>query len=335
MIDFGNSEYILYIISVSLMVLIVFLIYAFWRRRGAALIFGSSFKTNILVRGNYRRIFLKEILVVLAVILAALSLMRPMWGETVREVTYEGTDLLVALDVSSSMKARDVSSDRLTRGKDAVRRIAESLKGDRIGLIVFAGEAFLLSPLTSDIGSFLMFLDAADTDSVRSQGTDFPALLKEGERVFSRKRLTAKMMVVITDGENHEDGIEGSLEFYRRNGISIYTIAVGGSGDYIPVKSGASSESLMKDREGSLVRTIPDKDFLKSISSSTGGAFTDISSSFTGLRAVYDEISGQQKQVSGEGIVKEKKDRTWIFLLLFMLVLSLELMLNENKRLKK
>ena len=335
MISFGNSQYILYISAVSLIVAILFLIYAIWRRRAAELIFGSNFKKSGLIRGNYSSIFIKEVLVVMAIMLAALSIMRPMWGETVREVTYEGTDLLIALDVSSSMKARDVSPDRLTRGKDAVRSIAESLKGDRIGLIVFAGEAFLLSPLTSDIASFLMFLDSADTDSVRSQGTDFTSLLNEGERVFSGKRLTTKMLVIITDGENHEPGVERALDFYRKNGISIFTLAVGGGGDYVPVRSGASSESLMRDRDGHLVRSVPDKDFLEMISSSTGGAFADISSSFAGLRGIYNEFASQQKQVSGGGIIKEKKDRTWIFLLLFILLLSAEVMINENKRLKK
>lgn len=335
MIEFGNSQYLLYIIIFSTLVLVSFLLYAMWRRKAASIILGRNFKKSTLLRGSYKVIFAKEILIVFAVIISALCLLRPMWGEIVRDVEYEGTDVVIALDVSRSMKARDVSPDRLTKAKEAVRHIAESLKGDRIGLILFAGESFLMCPLTSDIPSFLMFLDAADTDSIRLQGTNIPAVLKEGERVFSKKRITSKIMLIITDGENHEKGIGKSLDFYKENGISVIAVAVGGRGEYIPLRKGSSSEGLLRDEKGNLVRTVPDKDFLKSISSDTGGHFIDISTGNSGLRHVYSEISKQQKQVFGQGIVKEKKDRTWIFILLLIGVLSAELMIIENRKVRK
>lgn len=332
MIEFRNSQYILYIAIFSALLLIAFLMYALWRRKAASIILGKNFKKSPLIQGSYRLILAKEILIVFAVILAALSLLRPMWGERVRDVEYEGTDVVIALDVSRSMKARDVNPDRLARGKEGVRRIAESLKGDRIGLILFAGESFLMCPLTSDIPSFMMFLDAADTDSIRVQGTNIPAVLKEGERIFSKKRLTSKIMIIITDGENHEKGIGKSLDFYKENGISVITVAVGRDGDYIPLQSGSSSEALLRDEGGNLVRTTPDRDFLKSISSATGGHFIDISADNSGLRHVYKEISKQEKQVFGQGIVKEPEERTWIFILLLIIVLTIELMIIENRR---
>lgn len=335
MIDFKNSQYLLYIIVLSMLVFIAFFIYALWRRKAASLILGKDFKKSSLLLGNYRLIFIKEILIVFAIILSALCLLQPMWGTIIRDVEYEGTDVLVALDVSRSMKARDVSPDRLTKAKDVVGRIAESLKGDRIGLILFAGESFLMCPLTSDIPSFMMFLDAADTDSIRMQGTNFPALLKEGERVFLKKRLSSKMMIIITDGENHEKGIDKALGFYKENGISITTVAVGIGEDYIPLSKGSSSEAILKDEAGNPVRTIPDRALLKRISSATGGHFIDISTGISGMQNVYNEISRQQKQVFGQGIVKEKKERTWIFILLLIVVLSAELMILENKRVRK
>lgn len=335
MIDFKNFQYLLYIILFSTLVIAAFLMYALWRRKAASFILGKNFKKSELLLGSYRLIFTKEILLVLAVILSALCLLRPMWGEMIKDVEYEGTDVVIALDVSRSMKARDVSPDRLTKAKDGIRRIAESLKGDRIGLILFAGESFLMCPLTSDIPSFMMFLDAADTDSIRVQGTNFPAVLKEGERVFSKKRLTSKMMIIITDGENHEKGIDKALDFYKKNGISITTVAIGQSGDYVPLSKGSSSEAILRDEAGNPVRTIPDRDLLKSIASATGGHFIDISTGVSGLRNVYNEISKQQKQVFGQGIVKEKKERTWIFILLLIVVLSAELMILENRRERK
>jgi Ca-activated chloride channel family protein len=333
MIVFGNAQYAVYIIVPATLVIIFLIIYAFWRRRAVSLVLGRNYKKSTLLKGNYKLIFLKEILTGVAVVTAAIVLFRPMWGEVVKEVEYEGTDVVIALDVSMSMKAGDVSPDRLTRGKDAVRRIAESLKGDRIGLIVFAGDAFLMCPLTSDISSFLMFLDAADTDSIRLQGTNIPAVLNEGERVFTRKRLTSKMLIIITDGENHVKGIESALEFYRDNGIAVFTAAVGAGGDYIPVYKGSSAGSLMRDQSGSLVKSIPDRELLKRISSDTGGEFIDISKNLSGLRHIYSEIARQEKQVFGQGIVKEKKERTWIFLLILFAILSAELLTGERKKL--
>lgn len=335
MIDFKNSQYLLYIIILSMLVFIAFFIYTLWRRKAASLVLGKDFKKSSLLLGNYRLIFIKEILIVFAIILSALCLLQPMWGTMIKDVEYEGTDVVVALDVSRSMKARDVSPDRLTKAKDVVGRIAESLKGDRIGLILFAGESFLMCPLTSDIPSFMMFLDAADTDSIRVQGTNFPALLKEGERVFLKKRLSSKMMIIITDGENHEKGIEKALDFYKKNGISITTVAVGTGEDYIPLSKGSSSEAILRDEAGNPVRTVPDSALLKSISSATGGHFIDISTGISGMQNVYNEISKQQKQVFGQGIVKEKKERTWIFILLLLIVLSAELMILENRRVIK
>jgi len=332
MIVFGNAQYALYIIVPAVMVIIFLIVYALWRRKAVSLVIGKNYKKNSLLKGDYKRIFLKEILTGIAVIMAAAVLLRPMWGEEVKEVEYEGTDVVIALDVSRSMKAGDVNPDRLTKAKEAVRRIAESLKGDRIGLIVFAGEAFLMCPLTSDIASFMMFLDAADTDSIRVQGTNIPAVLKEGERVFARKRLTSKMLLIITDGENHEKGIESALDFYRENGISVLTAAVGEEGGYIPVSDGSSADALMRDQSGNLVKSKPDKDFLKDISSDTGGIFIDISNNFSGLRHVYSEISKQQQQVFGQGIVKEKKERTWIFLFILFVLLSAEILTGEKKK---
>ena len=332
MIDFGNSQYAVYIIVPAMLVLIFLIVYALWRRRAVSLVLGRNYKKSTLLKGNYKLIFFKEVLTGIAVAAAAVVLLRPMWGEEVKEVEYEGTDVVIALDVSRSMKAGDVSPDRLTKGKDAVRRIAESLKGDRIGLIVFAGDAFLMCPLTSDIPSFLMFLDAADTDSIRVQGTNIPAVLKEGERVFTRKRLTSKMLIIITDGENHEKGIETALKFYRDMGISVYTVSVGAGGDYIPVYNGSSAGSLMRDQSGNLVKSIPDREFLKRISSDTGGDFIDISKNLSGLRHIYNEISKQQKQLFGQGIVKEKKERTWIFLLILIFILSSEVLTGERRK---
>jgi Ca-activated chloride channel family protein len=333
MINFGNVQYAVYIIIPAVLAIVFLTIYALWRRRAVSLILGNKYKKNPMLMGNYKRIFLKEILTGIAVAAAAVALLRPMWGEEVKEVEYEGTDVVIALDVSRSMKAEDVNPDRLTRGREAVRRIAESLKGDRIGLIVFAGDAFLMCPLTSDISSFMMFLDAADTDSIRVQGTNIPAVLKEGERVFTRKRLTSKMLIVITDGENHEKGTEEALKFYRDNDISVYTAAIGEGGGYIPVYNGSTAGALMRDQSGNLVKSIPDRNFLKSISSDTGGHFIDISKNFSGLRHIYSEIARQQKQVFGQGIVKEKKDRTWIFLLILFLILSAEFFTGERKKL--
>src|SRR4030042_5545351 len=187
MLQFGNYTYMIYLLSVSAVALALFLFYLMWRRRAVSLL-SRGVARDYLIRGSETIVLIKQIMVILSIFLFALVMLRPQWGEQVREVHNEGTDVLIALDVSPSMLAQDVKPNRLARARDAVRWIAESLKGDRIGLILFSGDAFLQCPLTNDYGAFMMFLDAASPDWISLKGTDIGMALRQGYPRLRNKR---------------------------------------------------------------------------------------------------------------------------------------------------
>jgi Ca-activated chloride channel family protein len=327
----GNPEYVIYIVLAVLLALSSFLFYLWWKARMVRLAAGNS-RGQGLFRFSPRRVLIKNICLFMAIILSGIVMLRPQWGERVRSVESEGSDVLVALDVSRSMLARDVGTSRLERAKDAVRWIAGSLRGGRIGLIVFAGDAFLLCPLTSDMGAFMMFLDSAGPDSVRLQGTDMGAMFDEVFRVFVKKRLTSKMLVLITDGEDNEGSALKALERSRELGVSVYAAGVGRDrGDYIPAdENDRQGDAYLRDRKGKLIRTASDQALLKKLAGSTGGAWFDISDSLSGLRTVLGALEEQQKTSYGPRMVREPVERFAPFAAMLALILAFELMLPER-----
>ncbi len=332
MISFTYYSYIPFILGAALAVLGLYGVYLWRKRKIVETLLGHS-GLKEMIRGSRSISRAKALLLVLSVIIAALLLLGPRWGERIREVQKEGSDILIAMDVSNSMLARDIKPSRLERAKGAVRWIAESLKGDRIGLILFAGDAFLQCPLTSDKGAFMMFLDSAGPGSVNLQGTDIGRVLAEAYKVFEKRRLTSRILVLITDGEDHQGAARSAIERFRDLDVSVYTLGVGREkGDIIPAAENSKSADLyFKDENGKLVRTRKNTDLLKKLAGATGGAYIDISDSYSDMRFILDIISDQQKTQFGTSIIKEKKEQYPLFALLLAFLLSGELLLAERR----
>lgn len=326
--SFGNIEYIVYIGIGALIVMAAFAFYIIWKRHVLA-----GLAQGVLLYSKKRRL-IKNICIFVCIILFAFAAMFPRYGEHTREVRSEGSDVLIALDVSRSMLAEDVGTSRLERAKSAIRWIADSLKGDRIGLIVFAGDAFLLCPLTSDTGAFMMFLDSAGVDSVRLQGTNLGAVLEEAARVFQKKTVTSKLLVLVTDGEDHEGTTDRAIEKLKELDVSVYSAGVGSdAGDFIPAYDG-SGAVYQKNNKGKSVRTAKNASMLKRLSGYTGGAYFDISESLSGLRFILQIIASQQKNSYDSRVVREPVERYGPFAFLLALLLSFELMLSERTDIK-
>lgn len=332
MLQFANYTYLIYIVSVSAVVLALFLFYLMWKRRAVSLI-SRGVPRDYLIRGSDTIVLAKHVLVILSIIVCALVLLRPQWGEQMREVHNEGTDVLIALDVSPSMLAQDMKPSRLVRAKDAVRWIVESLKGDRVGLILFSGDAFLQCPLTNDYGAFMMFLDAASPDSIYLKGTDIGMALRQAYRVFRNKRLTSRILVLITDGEDHEGTAEEAAKQFRDMEVAIYTVGIGRTGGEVIPSTGDenTADSYYRDNSGRLIKSRKDPSFLKRIAGMTQGAYIDISDSLSGLHDLLDVIADQQKNRYGSRIIKEPREQYQIFAFILLLLLSVELMLPERK----
>ena len=330
---FGSYKYILYIGLISIIVLVLHILYYFWRRSTVSRLFKSyGVRESILLRKG-KILGVKEILISISIILCSVCLMLPQWGEIAREVKNEGSDVLIALDVSNSMLARDIKPSRLQRAKDAIKWIVSSLKGDRVGLILFAGDAFLQCPLTNDLGAFMLFLESAEPGSISKQGTDIGKVLQEGYRVFKEKRLTSRIFVLISDGEDHQGWAGQAIEAFRELEVSVYTIGVGKEGgDFIPTDGDESTEdNYYRDKDGKLIRTKINPGLLKSLAGKTMGSYININDNFSGLKFILEIISDQQKNLYGTRIIKQKKEQYQVFVAILIILLSIELILPERK----
>lgn len=241
-------------------------VWAVRQRQQARARFGSAaLMDRLAAAASPRRRRWKAALVVLAVALAALALAGPRYGTKVREVQRSGVDLVIALDVSSSMQARDVAPNRLERAKNEIKGLLDNLQGDRVGLVLFAGDAFIQCPLTTDYNAVRLFLDVADPSLIATPGTDFEAALRQSLLAFEDSGGDAedppgaspsRAVLLVSDGENHIEGAETIAARVRAAGATIYAAGVGEQGGApIPVYQDGQRIGYKRDRQGQVVRT--------------------------------------------------------------------------------
>jgi len=327
----AGYDILVYVVPASLGVLAAFLYYSTWRRKAAGHFFGREWHR---LRDAIPRVrIVKDVLIVCAVIIMAVAVLRPRWGFVEHEVPYEGSDLLFVLDVSNSMGAEDAGSSRLDRAKNAIRYIAESMPGNRYGLIVFAGRAYIMCPFTADLGAFTMFLDSAKPAMIQRQGTDMAAALEEAARVFEKERLTSKMMVLISDGEDHEGRVKDALATFSGKDIAVYAMGVGSETE-TPVAFAQTPgfRQVMRDDEGKIINTSKNRKTLELIARKTGGSYIDITDDLSGADAVLRAASRQQSRKTGTMKQKEPVERYQPLVLILILLLGIELFVPERRK---
>lgn len=231
----------------------------------------------------------RSALLLSAVLLIVLAFMRPQLGYAWREVERRGLDIFIALDVSNSMLAEDLKPNRLERAKMGIYDLLNQLYSDRVGLIVFAGEAFVKCPLTLDHGGFLLHLDDADTYSVPVGGTSLAAPIRKAVRSFAEMKAEGadRLLILVTDGEDLSGGVRQAVELARSEGIKIFTVGVGTpEGELIPLPDGGG---FMRDERGDIVVTRLDEGSLKELARQTGGVYIHASEDAFGLERLYDD----------------------------------------------
>lgn len=235
---------------------------------------------------------LKNSLLLLGIALIACSLARPQWGFDYQEVTSKGIDIVFALDTSKSMLAEDIRPNRLERAKLAILDFVNELNGDRVGLIAFAGSAFLQCPPTLDYNAFKLSLEAIDTDIIATGGTDLAAAVSEASSTFT-KTSAHKILILITDGEDLEGAGQSRALKAKGEGITIYTVGVGTSqGEIIPLVNKQGGRDYLRDTSGNIVKTRLDEEALIRIASTTDGFYVPLGPTGEGLREIYTEGLG-------------------------------------------
>lgn len=286
-------------------VIILLNLYAAWRRRALQARFGDlTLVRRLAHRVSGRRRRYKASIMVTAVTLLVLSLAGPQIGTRLREIKREGIDLVIALDVSASMLAEDVAPNRLGRARNEIKRLLSELQGDRVGLVIFSGDAFIQCPLTTDYSAVRLFLDVANPDLLPTPGTDFSEALKMAVRAFEApspsidpEAIRSKALLIVSDGENHVAELDDLLATARDAGITLFAAGVGDvNGAPIPVYNASGQRTGYKrDLEGQIVYSRLEEAGLKAIS--TDGAYFQVARTSSSLSKLVPALA-QLDQVS-------------------------------------
>ncbi|HEX2974370.1 MAG TPA: VWA domain-containing protein, partial [Bacteroidales bacterium] len=230
---FGNPDFLYFLLLIPVFT-VLFVLNAVRKKRALRRFGNTSLVSTLIPEMSSSRPVIKFILQILAYTACIFVLARPQFGSRIQNVKKEGVEVIIALDVSNSMMAEDIQPNRLTRAKQAISRLVDNLQDDRIGLIVFAGDAYTQIPVTTDYVSAKMFLSTIGPDMVPKQGTAIGAAIDLGVRSFSPGEGKSKALIIITDGENHEDDPVKSAEEAAKKGIIIHTIGVGSDSGFYP-----------------------------------------------------------------------------------------------------
>jgi Ca-activated chloride channel family protein len=294
------------------------------RKHRLARMFPAAHRDQIRQAPAPDLLVLRILLAAAGLSLCAFALARPQWGYTWRDAQREGLDLVVAIDTSNSMRADDFSPTRLQRAKWGVEDLVKTLKGDRVGLVAFAGEGVLQCPMTLDYGAFLMHLQDLFPGIVPRGGTDLEAALRTALDHLEENTEADQVVLLITDGENHTGNLDAVIGDLRKRGIRVFAIGVGTpEGSLIPLSS--QSGDFLKNRREEVVKSSLDEAVLKRISSETGGLYVRATPQDFGATAVVEEGLAPLKRAQLENQrIQEMEERYQIFLGAGLFLLLLE-----------
>ncbi|MBU0528466.1 VWA domain-containing protein [bacterium] len=256
----------------------------------------------------------------------------PLIGTRLKPVERKGIDLIFAVDVSVSMNAEDVKPTRLEKAKFEISQVIQKLKGDRVGIIVFAGSAHYFLPLTGDYEAARLFLDAIETNMIKTQGTALSAALKTSIAAFPDESKKYKVLVVVTDGEDHEGEAIEIAERAAKTGIVINTIGVGSvTGSLIPIGRNGQVDEYKKDKKGQLVTTVLNETILRDIAHAGNGIFIRIDNQTNSGGKLLETISKMEKKTFSSHEYAEYEDRYQIFAI-FSLFFAVSAFIIPTKR---
>jgi len=311
------------------------------KRRWRLRLMVSSQKRALVMGSGFERRLVTLVLICLALACLILAAARPQWGTKLETLSHRGIDVLIAIDVSESMRARDVSPDRISKARQEVDKFLGLLRGDRVGLIAFAGSAFTYCPLTVDYAAIRMFLHGLEPGVISHAGTDLTAAIEEAIEIFQRSKSNAyRVLVLFTDGETHEENPEESVKRAVEESIQIFTVGIGNvskTGERIPVVSQTGELSYKLDQTGNLVITRLDEATLIDVAQIGNGKYHRVSEAGTELVKIYRELEQQEEEEFSSRLHHQREDRFQVPLLAGVIFLCLAFSLGNRsfKRLRR
>lgn len=335
MFRFSNPEYLYLLISIP--IIIFLLIIGARNRRKRLKIYGNpELLAQLIPNISIRRPLFKNIIQLCSIASCIFMIAGPQFGSKIEKVKRQGAELMIALDVSNSMMSEDITPNRLEKSKQLVSKIVDKLQDDKIGLIVFAGEAFTQLPITSDYVSAKVFMSTITPDLVNAQGTAIGAAIDLCVRSFGPKGEAERSIIVITDGENFEDNAAESAKTALEQGIKVHVVGMGTEqGGPIPV--GNSGRDFRKDKDQNVVITKLNEKMCQEIASAGNGIYIRSDNANSALRVLSKELDKMTKSDIESSVYSEFDEQfqalAWIAL--FLLLLDIFILERKNELFKK
>ena len=326
MLNFAQSQYLLLLLLIPFFFVIQALVLKMRRNRIRK--FGDEALVSQLMPSYSKgKVWVRLVLFSIGFFFFVIGLSRPQIGAKLKEHETKGAEIMIVLDVSNSMLAEDYSPNRLERAKLAISRLVDKLREDRIGLIVYAGNSFVQLPITTDYVSAKMFLNSITTGSVPVQGTAIGEAINTAMRSFSVQSEKSRAVIVITDGENHEDDPVAAAKQAAEMGVRVYTIGVGSpEGKPIPMDG-----ELLKDKDGEIVVTRLDEKVLQDVAQAGNGLYVRAGNSEFGLNPIIENIDRMEDEKYSSIVFEEYDEQFMYFLGIALFFFVLEMLIGDRR----
>ncbi|MCW3804881.1 vWA domain-containing protein [Plebeiibacterium marinum] len=330
MFRFENPEY-LYFLAIIPILAFLSLIIGKQRRKALEKFGNPELLDSLMPSASKTRPVIKFYIMLLAIACLIITMAGPQFGSKLETMKRKGIEIMIALDVSNSMNAQDIQPSRLDRAKRAIYQLVDKLNNDKVGLIVFAGQAYTQLPITTDYPSAKMFISSINTGIIPTQGTAIGAAIERGIRSFSSQEDINRAIIVITDGENHEDDAIAAAKAAVEKGIKVYTVGMGlPKGSPIPVPGG-DSNNFMKDREGNVVISKLNEEMLIEIAKNGNGEFISANNIRKGINNLVDHLSKLEKTEMDAKVYTDFDHQFQYIALIALLLLLIDYMVLERK----
>ena len=330
---FENPQYLYWLLIIPVLVAVYVLI-RLWNKRQFGRFANVKLRGYLVPMFSSARANTKFVIFNLIIALLIIGAANLQSGSKMEKVKREGIDLFLCVDISNSMHAEDIAPNRLERSKQAINKLISKLGGDRIGIIVFAGNAYVQLPITTDYSAAKMFLSTVDTDLIPTQGTEVGRAIELAIKSFGEDEHN-KAIVIISDGEDHENGdaVKAAQEAAKR-GIKIYTIGMGlDEGAPIPLYNKYGKKTgYKKDKDGNIIITKLDDNILRQIAEIGAGLYVRASNSNVGLDKIYEDINKTEKSEIESNVFTDYDDQFQWFVGAAILLLIIEILLSSGKK---
>ncbi len=335
MFRFEEINHLYLLIGIPVLILLFYLSYR-WRNQRLDRMISSGLQSNLVGHISKIRRRTKQLLLLLSVLLLSFAWANPQWGNKKAKVLSQSADLFILLDISQSMMVEDVSPSRLERAKRFSEKLVRGLRGNRIGLVLFAGEAYLQMPLTTDYAATEIFLRTANTNQAGTQGTVIGEAINLATKAFEEDNLHHKAIIIISDGEDHDAKAIAQAEESYNQGIVTYTIGIGTEeGDFIPYKAPNGANDFKRDANGKLIKSQFNEQLLSDVANGGGGKYYPIFADDQIIDDLTLELEKLDKREIEQKSFTDYASYFQYFLFFGILLLIIEFILYEYKTAKE